>query len=151
MTQTTGGMSFVDCEIRFSTNNSDWTDISGSANGITVSGGERQSGEEYTYDGDVAVVTAGKRGPVTVDVNAIYTESATESFNLAWTQYTTADGGSAWLDWSPDGGDSADWRYSTNTGVVINALPPGGEAAPGAPATISFQIKCSEVSKSAVS
>ena len=74
MPQTTGGLSAVNAQVEVSTNGSAWTDISGSSNKVEPSGGERQSGEAYTHDGDVAIITGGKREPIELTLSFVYTE-----------------------------------------------------------------------------
>jgi hypothetical protein len=148
MAQTTGSMSGVNMKIMVSNNNSDYTDVSGTANRVAVSGFARQSGENYTFDGDHAVVGAGKREPVEIEVTAIYTELAGEAFVLTWAEFDADDGDDYWLRWSPGGGDTGDYGYTSTTGVITACSPPSGESAPGDPLTISFTIKCASVDQS---
>ena len=148
MAQSTAGMSGVNVKVMVSNNNSDWTDISGSSGGISVSGFSRQSGEVYTIDGDHAIDGAGKREPVELEVSIVYTETAGEAFTLAWTEFDTDDGDDLWVRWSPGGGDTSDWGFTSTTGVITACLPPGGESAPGDPIVGSFTVKCASVDKS---
>ena len=150
MAQTTGAMSGVNIKVMVSNNNSDWTDISGQASNVVPSGFSRQSGEAYTYDGDHAIVTAGKREPIEITVNIVYTETAGEAMTLVWTEFDADDGDDFWVRWSPGGGDTSDWAFTSDTGVIIACLPPGGEAAPGEPLMTSFTVKCGQVNQSAL-
>ena len=80
MAQTVVGMSGVNALLQVSADGSTWTDISGSANQVSATEQTRMSGEAYTFEGDYAVVTAGKREPVELAVRVLYTEEAAESF-----------------------------------------------------------------------
>ena len=55
MAQTTGSVAQSNFKIEVSTNGSAWTDISGQSNTVETDGGEHQTGEQYTADGDVPV------------------------------------------------------------------------------------------------
>lgn len=148
MAQTTGAMSGVGLKVMVSNNNSDWTDISGSANSVTPSGFNRQSGETYTFDGDHAIIGNGKREPIELEVNIVYTELAGEAFALVWAEFDADDGDSLWVRYSPGGGVTGDSAYTSTTGVVLSCLPPSSEAAPGDPLMTSFTVKCASVDKS---
>ena len=148
MAQTTAAMSGVNVKVMVSNNNSDWTDISGTASSVTPSGFARQSGESYTFDGDHAVIGAGKREPIELEVNIVYTELAGEGFALVWAEFDADDGDSLWVRYSPGGGDTGDAAYTSTTGVILTCLPPATEAAPGDPLMTSFTVKCASVDKS---
>jgi len=148
MAQTTGAISGVSLKIMVSNNNALWTDISGSSNSVNVSGFNRQSGETYTFDGDHAIVGRGKREPVEVEVNCVYTEQAWDGFVIAWTAFDTDDGGDLWVRWAPKGGVTGNYAYTSTTGVVISCLPPNAEAAPGDPLAATFTVKCASIDKS---
>uniref|UniRef100_A0A6M3J694 Tail protein n=1 Tax=viral metagenome TaxID=1070528 RepID=A0A6M3J694_9ZZZZ len=148
MAQTTGAMSGVGLKIMVSNNNSDWTDISGQANSVTPSGFNRQSGETYTFDGDHAIIGKGKREPIELEVNTVYTETAGQAFVLAWAEFDADDGDSFWVRWSPAGGVTGNAAYTSTTGIITSLLPPSGEAAPGDPLMAAFTVKCASVDKS---
>jgi len=148
MAQTTGAMSGVDVIVEWTNDGTNWTAITGSVSAISLSGFARQSGEAYTGDGDHAIVGRGKREPLEITVDCVYTETATETFVLAWTQFDTDDGGNFWVRYSPGGGDTGDAAYTSTTGVIINCLPPSAEAAPGDPLMCSFTLKCASIDKS---
>jgi len=151
MAQTTGAMSGVSLKLMVSNNNSTWTDISGSANSVNISGFSRQSGETYTFDGDHAIVGRGKREPIEIEVNCVYTEQAWDGWVLAWSEFDADDGDNFWVRWSPAGGVTGNAAYTSTTGVIISCLPPSAEAAPGDPLAASFTVKCASVDKSTLS
>ena len=142
MAQTTGAMSGVSVAVSYSNDGTNFTDISGSVNSVTPSGGGRQSGEAYSFDGDHAVVGSGKREPLEIEVNSIYTELAGEAFVVAWTEFDADDGDSFWLRWvNTSGGDT----YTSDTGILLSCLPPSAEAAPGDPLAASLTLKCAQI------
>lgn len=142
MAQTTGGMSGVATTVSYSNDGTNFTAISGSVNSVTVSGGARQSGETYSFDGDHAIVTDGKREPIEVEANCVYTELTGEAFAVAWAEFDADDGDSFWLRWVY----SSD-TWTTDTGVLLACLPPSSEAAPGDPLMASVTLKCAQVNK----
>lgn len=82
MPQTTGAFFGGNFAIEVSTNGTAWTRIDGSVSGIEDVEQARMHGEAYTGDGQYAVVTAGKYEPLVITVNALYTETASEAFDL---------------------------------------------------------------------
>jgi hypothetical protein len=143
MAQTSDGISAVGGKVEISTNNSDWTDISGYAAGITFSGYDRQSGEAFTFDGDEAIVGFGKLNPTEVEVRCVYTNGSTDPYKTVLGQHQTAGGGALYVRWSPEGGDTTgeDIFTSKETSKCIGILPPDGEAGPGDPVMFAFKVK----------
>lgn len=102
MPQTTAAFSAKNAKIEYSTQtNTGWVDISGWANSITVSGGERQTGEAYTFDGDTAIVTTGKRAGRTAEITTLYTEGTTDAWVTLDTLYKA--GTATYLRFTPRG------------------------------------------------
>jgi hypothetical protein len=145
MAQSTGAMSGVDITVEVTTDSTNWTDISGQATRVAVSGFARQAGENYTFDGDHAVVHGGKREPIEVEVTNVYTELAGEAFAVTWAEFDADDGDPFRVRWTPKTSGSV---FTTTTGELIACSPPGGEAAPGDPLIFTFTVKCSSVDKS---
>ena len=152
MAQMTGGLAAVGGKLEISTNNSDWTDISGWAAGISFSGYDRQSGEAFTFDGDTAVVKFGKLNPTECEVKLLYTEETTGGWKLVWGQHITAGGGMLMVRWSPKGGDTTDeYRFTSGSDAKATViLPPDGEAGPGDPVMAAFSVKSAAFTQSAV-
>ena len=149
MAQTTDGMSFKDCKIETSANGSSWTDISGFANSLDVSGGERKLEETFTYSGDVPILTAGKRGALEVKVKAVYTEGASDPTEVVRAAYE--GGTSLYVRWSPKGGTTGQFQYATAAGKVTTPVYPKGDAESAAAVMIEFTLKTPSVTKAAVS
>lgn len=158
MAQTTVAIPRSNFKAEVSLNGSSWTDISGHATGVNTSGGEQLTGEQMTADSNYPVVTAtNKVGATTVEVNILYTESASEAFQIVWARYE----GSAktiYLRWSPKGGASADERYvcanSAGTAVlcpIVACLPPQTDAGSGDPALAMFRVVAPRILQEVIS
>lgn len=153
MAQSTGGLSFVAALIEYATDGgTTYTDMSGFAKVVTVEGGERNSGQYYTADGDTAIVRAGKRVPVTVTVNALYTVTTTDPFGALRTQHHTAGGGSVMIRFSPGGGNTGDYQYVTDTNNVVckNVTEPQGDVEPGDVIPFDVIVETSVLTQSVV-
>ena len=148
MAQTTGGISFKDVKAETSPDNSNWTDISGFASSVTVDGGERATGVKYTFDGDTAILRSAKRGPLTVTMNIAYTEGASDPTEVIRAIYEA--GSDYYLRWSPKGGDSSEFLYTTDAGIIKQPLYPGGEAESPEPVMVNIVLETPKVTKSAV-
>lgn len=148
MAQTTGGLSWVDAEIEFSSDGgSTWSDISGFTNSLEVSGGERVTGAAYTADGDTAVITRGKRQPLTITVNALWTDLATDDPRpLYQTAYESATG-DVRFRWSPEGGDATEVQYTSSAGIPITPVYMGGASDSGDPIMITMTIECASITE----
>jgi hypothetical protein len=149
MAQVTGALSGRASKIEYSTNYSTYTDLSGGANSIDISGGERMSGEAYTFDGDVAIITVGKLQPLEITMKQIYVASSTGHWatisalanaatpcNVRWNHTSTATTG--------------DWRFTAATGYVITCNPPNAAADSGDPLTFEWMFKCPSVGAAVV-
>ena len=150
MTQSTGGLSFVDAEIRISTDGNSYSDISGFANPLTVSGGERNFGEFFTADGDTPVLKAGKRGSLNVAVVILYTEGTGDPTELLRGYYEAAGGTGVYIDWSPKGGDATEFRYETSVGVLLTPTYPSGDPESGDPVELEFSIQVASIAKAVI-
>lgn len=146
--QTTGGMSAKDMYVGFSTDGSTWTEVSGAANAVEVSGGERVTGSQPTFTGDTMILKAGKRGTITVTVRGIYSPDADEVYALAKTSYES--GGTFYVRWSPGGGDAGDLGYTTDAGIIKNPPYPGGSADSGDPILTEVQVETEYITQSTI-
>ena len=147
MAQTTGGMSMVDGDIEVAAQGTGvWVNLSGSANSIDTPTQTRMSGENYTLDGDTAVITTGKREPMDIKVNALYTEVSIEAFETIrpWFQ----SGARIDLRWAPKGISAVGVYVFTALNVPITALDyPVVNASEASPGLISFTVRAPFVAK----
>ena len=149
MTQATGAQSFFEAMVELNPGGlpGAWVDVSGWDCAVADSGGERQTGEAYTTDGDTAIIGVGKRQPHDITVRAVYTEGPTDPYALALAakdNHTVLQ-----VRWSPFGGDVGEKRYTTNSvySFVTSCPPPVGEAGSGDPIVVEFVIHTSDVTQ----
>lgn len=148
MTQTTGQISFVNAKIEISTNGSSWTDISGHTSSIDVPAQARASGEAYTFDGDTALITGGKREPVEITVRIIYTEADTDAFEVVEAEFETDDGDPLYLRWTPKGSGANTSQYATGACEIVSFQYPGGDASSADPIMTEFVLKAASITRS---
>jgi len=153
MTQTTGAKSFCAAIVEYNTSGTTWTVMQGFLAAVAVSGGDRNTGEAYTTDGDTPIVRAGKRTPLEVTVRYVYTEGATDPFEILRTQYETDCGGQANIRWSV-GGTSTDFLFTVETTDLASHLVafgyPQGEAEAGEPIVNEFMVRTQKIIKGVV-
>ena len=149
MAQTTGAVAAVNAKVEFSTNGSTWYDISGSSNSIDPGEQERQSAEEYTLDGDYAIVTVCKFQPLEITVKSVFTPTTGE----AWARASAAFVGKndVYLRWSPQGGANGTKLYTSDKGVLTKLQWPMSDATDAKPLLVSFTVKTPKVTESTIS
>lgn len=122
MAQTIDPISTVDADIEVSLLGTVWVNISGSANEVQLPEQKRMTGVSYTFDGDLAIVTQGKREPTEATINALYTEVSGETFETVrpWFQA----GNKIFFRYSPKGiGASARSVFTaSNDGATAGAV-----------------------------
>lgn len=152
MAQTTAALSFKDVKIEISTDGgSSWTDISGEANAVNVSGGERITGNAKTADGDTPIIKAGKREPVLVTVSALYTETAAAAYDKINDAYEAGDE-DVQIRWSPEGATvTGQLQYTTADGIVKQPVYPSGNAEDGVPVPIEIVVETPSVTEASFS
>lgn len=148
MAQTTGGMSANAMYVGLSTDNSSWTDVSGYANSVVPGGGERKTGEAFTFDGDTPIIKAGKRGALEFTISGVYTEETNKFYAMAKAAYEA--GSSLYARWSPGGGDSGDYGYTTSAGIVVNQPYPSGSSDNGDPILIEVTLRFATLTQSTI-
>lgn len=144
--------------IEASTDGTTWTDISGSANKVTPSGGEQMIGEQHVAVGNYPIVVgSNKVGSITVEVSIVYTETAGEAFQTVWARYEGA-AKSIYLRWSPKGGAVGDERYfcANNAGTaiaapIVSCLPPEMESGSSDIALATFSVQCPRIVQEVIS
>lgn len=149
MAQTTGAVSFKAATLELSTNNSDWTDYCGTFNKIKPKGGDRKSGAVHTACGDKPVMTVGKKEPVSLEVDIVYTEVSTELFTVAdgWKDNATA----VYMRWTVKGTATGNYRYTTDAGYITECPPPAGDADKADPVVVTFTLETPGYTRAAIS
>lgn len=149
MAQTTAQLSAVDAKVEVSTNGSTWVDISGSANKVDAGTQERSVGQAFTFDGDGALLTYGKRQPIEVAVTCIYTETAsTEAFEVVRALFETENGAAIYLRWQPVGTGTGKAIYSTGSAKLKSFQYPPIEAESADPVLFEFVVVASTITRS---
>lgn len=151
MAQTASAITFKDCQVWYSTDGSTtWTDCSGFASEVAVTGGERVTGEAYTFDGDTAIIGQAKRGPLSITATMVYTEGATDPTGVLRDYYTA--GSSIALRWSPRGlvaGLTGENVYTSafTYARIKNLGYPAGAANSGDPLVVALDIVTPSITK----
>lgn len=147
MTQTANGMSFVQALVFISPDGSTWTDASGHGASVAESGGDRQIGEQNTFDGVLPIVKGGDRSATDVTVRFVYTEDADEPFDVARTAHEGTDP-EFWVQYRAKSGGN--W-FKTGSGVIGSLRYPQGEAGSGEVILSEFMVKCAGLTEAAAS
>jgi len=140
-------MSFVEAYVFCSPDGSTWTDMAGHGASVAVSGGTRSTGEQNTFDGVTPIVKGGDRASTDVTCRFVYTETASEPFDVAQTAHESASGAFYVKYRALNGGN---W-FSTGLGVIRDLLYPGGEAGTGDVVMSEFIVKCAALTDAATS
>jgi len=146
MAQSTGGISARNVKIEGSVNGTTWTDISGFANSISPDGGDRDVGEEYTFDGDTPIVTFGKRKSLKLKVKVLYTEGASDPFETARAAYEANS--AYYIRYSPNGQSTGTFLLTSSAGRIVTPPYPKMEAKAGDAVTLEFTFQCASIAKS---
>lgn len=141
MAQTTGAMSLTDGDVEVAAASSGtWVNISGSANSVDAPEQTRMVADDYTLDGDTAVITSGKREPMDIVFNFLYTEASGEAWETMRPWFQT--GQRIDVRWSPQGVGAATRNVFTALNVPVSKLVyPGLNASEANPARGSFTVR----------
>ncbi len=124
--------------------------VSGALVSISLGGGGRQSAEEYTAEGDDAILFFGKRQPLELTVRALYQQTADKLSDLLRVSYDADGGGTLNFRWYPLKKEDTMWMYTTAGGKVITPSYPGNiesSIPDGAPIVVEGTIRCISVTK----
>ena len=148
MAQCTGHDTIRDCKLEYSIDAVAWTDMSGYANSIAADGAEVAVGEAYTFDGDYALLGAGKVSPVDITFNVVYTENVANPFNVirAYKHARTP----LYVRYSPKGGDATEWQYESGAGYIRSLPDPGGEPNDGTPMLVTCIVRVPKLTRNTI-
>mgnify|MGYP000957837299 CR=1 FL=1 len=116
MAQMTGAISAKDSVIEYSTNGSSWTAISGYGNKLEDTSQARKTGYTYTFDGDTAIITVGKREPLKLKLSFVYSEGSSEPFQVLRALFEA--GTALYLRWTAKAAVSGNRRFTTDLGYI---------------------------------
>lgn len=149
MAQTTLGKSARNLKVEYSLNGSAWTDCSGVSNSVKWDGGERETGNTATFDGDVPVHTRGKRTESTAVLSALYTEGGSELARVAHNAFRNGD--DFYLRWAPLGATTGNIRYTTTAGTIKKpVVPTEAKADSGDALAIEIELECADIVDAAI-
>ncbi len=144
MTVATGVPNFVAAEVETSSDGSTWTDRSGFCGGVSITGGERMTGEEYVYESDYAITGVGRRQPVEVTIRCAYTDSSSELAQLAISAYESNT--QFQIRWWPSGKKAGAVGYYTDADSrIINHPLPVGDANAATPAFVEIRVRTARI------
>lgn len=149
MAQAIGQTSFRNAVVEYSTDDTNWVDISGVTNKIDASGGDRAQGEVFTGGADTAIIAIGKRGVMKIATDVVYSESSVEHFANLETLHQA--GTPVKIRWAPKGSATGNFRFTSDTGYVTTFTPPGGEYGSGDPMMVSFEHTSAYYARAAIS
>lgn len=82
VTTTQDAMTTIDADVQISVDGTTWTDLGGESTSVEVPEQTRMTGTAYVFAADVAIIGQGKREPVEITANALYTETAGQTFEV---------------------------------------------------------------------
>jgi len=144
MAQTTGAVVEQCAKVDISPDGAAWTDISGATQSWSGMTQTRTTGEAYTFDGDTAIVGVGKRTPMDVTFNIVYTETDADAYEVIRTQFANTCGGNYYVRVSPKGGNAGDEQI-TLYGLLNSFTYPEMDASTGDVVMAAFNIYVANV------
>ena len=145
MAQTTAQVPQACGSIEISTDCTTYIDVSGQFQSVSGTEQSRMSGEAYTFEGDTALIAAGKREPLELEFVIVYTETDAESYEVIRKQFETACGGKLCVRWTPRGLTEGMEQVTTGEGIIISFTYPPGDASAGGPIMGGFTLKAAKV------
>lgn len=147
MAQTTSGRSMRNVKLEYMTG-ATWNDISGVANSVEVSGGDRMTGEVYTADGDTPIIGYGKLEPIDLEASIVFSDNSTEAWAVLEPVYKA--GSNVRLRWAVNGNATGSFRYVADTCNITQFGYPGGVVDDGAPILVTMGVKTSKITWAAI-
>lgn len=161
MAQTTEALAQACAKIEISDDGgTTWEDISGVVQSVSGAQQSRASGEAYTFDGEGPIVKRGKIEPVELAFALVYTESATEGYELARAIFEEAGcaeivaesryPGELYVRWTPSGGTAIGIKQLTAHGPIVSFTYPEVDASSASPIMAGFVVKVGAIATSAI-
>ncbi len=118
----TGQISPKDTKIEYSTNGTDWTDMSGYSNKTAGTGGAREVVGTPVFDADVPVMTAGKRKELDLAVDCIYASGSAAGNPYRTFEAAYQNGSALYVRYAPQGlstsGSAGSDLFTSSAGIV---------------------------------
>lgn len=147
MTQVTDAISAKDGVLELNINlvTPDWQDLSGAGNTLDPDEQTRELGTAYTFDGDYAIITTGKRAPIAVSCQVVYTEAVLEPYALMETAYLAGD--NIQFRWFPAGKVVDNWVFTMDLAIITGFKRPSMDAGSPDPLMAAFTIQANEIER----
>lgn len=142
MAQTTGAVATACAKVEISTDGVTYTNVSGATQSVTGGEQTRITGEAYTFDGEGAIIKAGKKEPMETEVVIIYTETDAEVYQQVRSRFEAAGCNSPlYLRYSPAGGLADNEQLTSGPGVLTSFTYPDADASAGGPILSGFTLR----------
>ena len=150
MAQTTDSIWGGAASVGISSDGSTWTSIISHGMKVSPEGGDRRVGEAYVFDDENPIVKVGKLNSRSTRVDFVYTETATDAFEVARAQFEAAGGGTMYVRWSPAGGGVGDAGYTSDAGFVSDLRYPEVDSEADGPIVLFFVVHHAALTRSVI-
>ena len=122
-----------------------WYDIGGEGTMATLPKEVVATGAAYVFNDDTAVITSGKKQPITATISGVFTNGATEAFNLVRAVWEASGCDKLMCTRiTPEGGSIGDLEIyigDADTRALLTGFkPPDVDASSGDPALFEFDV-----------
>lgn len=142
------GISFADVYIEVSVDGgNNWVNFSGDTNKVDISGGERAIGKFFVPNADIPVLTAGKRGSLSITANVVFDPTSGSPWETVLNAYE--NGAVVMFRWVPAGNAAGNERF-TATGFITTPVYPPGDATSADMVAIDFTFETPKIERDKV-
>lgn len=146
MAQTTGAITGAAAAVYLKVASGSLIDYSGQAQSVDAVTASVTTSDAYTFDGDNAIILVGKQEPVEVTINFLYTEVASELWDIAEAAFQAKS--TVQVKWEPKG--STGKEIITDAGGYITSIVyPAVDAATAGPVVASITVRAPGISTAA--
>lgn len=144
-------ISFKDCfvEVDLTPASSSYADIDSWATEVSVSGEDVPTTEVYPFEGS-AIVFAGNKSPVEVQVTAVYTEGSADPFQNIRDKFEAGDGPDVDVRFAPAGSSASNFKFTTSGGKLIACPPPQGAGDAASAQIFTFVVRADSLARGAM-
>ena len=143
-------ISFKDCMVEVDlTAGGTFVPIDSWATEVSVSGEDVATSEAYPFAGS-AIVFAGNKSPVEVQITSVYTEGSDDPFQNIRDRFEAADGPTIEVRFVPAGSASGNFRFTTSGGKLTACPPPQGAGDASSAQTFTFVVKADSLGRDAI-
>jgi len=148
--QTITAVAMSVAQLEVSTDGVTWTSIGGSTQTLDAAEQARKAGEVYTASGDVGIVKPGKREPLELVFQIVYTQTTGEAYQRARVRLEAVGGADLYVRWSPQGGSAGHERLTSAVGLLKALVYPPFNTKRGGPVMCGFTLLTSAVTTAAI-